>query len=109
MSRLATGVWVSAYRARLEAKGIGVVVAAKGDPVAGAVLVKLSTMDGQARLFHRVWDPLADTRRWDLLAEGSEEEVDAAIARQRRFDPDLWVLDVEDARGRHLLDEEGLE
>jgi len=34
--------------------------------------------------------------------------VDAAIARQRGFDPDLWVIEVEDRAGRHLLDEEGL-
>jgi hypothetical protein len=35
--------------------------------------------------------------------------VDEAVARQRRFDPDLWVIEVEDRAGRHLLGEEGLE
>jgi hypothetical protein len=43
------------------------------------------------------------------LAEGPEPDVDAAIARQRSFDPDLWVIEVEDRAGRHLLDEPGLE
>ncbi|MFV2038579.1 MAG: DUF1491 family protein, partial [Paracoccaceae bacterium] len=42
------------------------------------------------------------------LAEGEEAEVDAALARQHGFDPDLWVLEVEDRDGRHLLDEPGL-
>jgi hypothetical protein len=42
------------------------------------------------------------------LAMGPEAEVDAAIARQRGFDPDLWVIEVEDRAGRHLLDEPGL-
>jgi len=42
------------------------------------------------------------------LAEGAEADVDATIARQRQFDPDLWVIEVEDRAGRHLLDEEGL-
>ena len=32
-----------------------------------------------------------------------------AIARQRGFDPDLWVLEIESREGRHLLDEPGLE
>jgi hypothetical protein len=45
---------------------------------------------------------------WVALAEGPEAEVDAALARQRRHDPDLWVIEVEDRVGRHLLDEPGL-
>jgi hypothetical protein len=42
------------------------------------------------------------------LAQGTEQEVDGAIARQRGFDPDLWVIEVEDRAGRHLLDAPGL-
>ncbi|GKY86968.1 DUF1491 family protein [Sinisalibacter aestuarii] len=108
MSRLAAGIWVGAYLARLQAEGIPVYVVARGDETAGAVLVKLATMDGQAVAYQRVVDLLAGTRKWDVLAEGAECEVDAAIARQRGFDPDLWVIEVEDARGRHMLDEPGL-
>lgn len=108
MSRLASGIWVSAYLARLQAEGIAVYVVARGDETAGAVLVKLTLLDGTARLFHRVVDLTSGARRWDLLTEGPEREVDATIARQRGFDPDLWVVEVEDAKGRHLLDEPGL-
>jgi hypothetical protein len=43
------------------------------------------------------------------LAEGDEQAVDTAIGKQRSFDPDLWVVEVEDRQGRHLLDEPGLE
>jgi len=39
---------------------------------------------------------------------GTDREVDESITRQRSFDPDLWVIEVEDKHGRHLLDEEGL-
>ncbi|MCB1328864.1 MAG: DUF1491 family protein [Maritimibacter sp.] len=109
MSRLASGIWVGAYLARLQAEGIPVYVVARGDETAGAVLVKLATLDGAARAFHRVVDLMTGTRRWDVLAEGPEREVDATIARQRSFDPDLWVIEVEDARGRHMLDEPGLD
>ena len=47
-------------------------------------------------------------RTWVTLAEGDEAEVDAAVVRQRGFDPDLWVVEVEDRAGRHLLDSDGL-
>ncbi len=109
MARLAAHVWVSAYLARLQAEGIPVYVVARGDATAGAVLVKLATLDGQARVFHRVVDLMSGARRWDVLAEGPERDVDASIARQRSFDPDLWVIEVEDARGRHMLDAPGLD
>jgi hypothetical protein len=108
VTRLASGVWVSAYLARLQAEGIPVYVVARGDETAGAVLVKLATMDCAAVAFQRVADLMSGTRKWDVLAEGPEAEVDAAITRQRGFDPDLWVIEVEDARGRHLLGEPGL-
>ena len=108
MSRLASGIWVGAYLARLQAEGIPVYVVARGDETAGAVLIKLATLDGRARAYHRIVDLMTGTRKWDVLAEGPEAEVDATIARQRGFDPDLWVIEVEDARGRHMLDEPGL-
>ncbi len=108
MTRLTADMWVSAYRRRLELAGIPAYITARGDPTAGAVLVKLATMDGRATAFERSFDLMTGKRAWVVLAEGDEAEVDAAIARQRQFDPDLWVIEVEDRHGRHLLDEEGL-
>ena len=107
-ARLAAGIWVGAYMARLRQAAIPVYVVARGDDTAGAVLVKCAPMDGTACCYQRSYDLMSGTRSWVVLAEGPEEEVDAAIARQREFDPDLWVLEVEDRAGRHLLDEEGL-
>ncbi|QUJ75751.1 DUF1491 family protein [Sulfitobacter albidus] len=104
MSRLTARFWVDAYLTRLRLADIPAFVVAHGDDTAGAVLVKLSTLDGRARLFQRGFDQGA----WVVLSEGAEPEVDAAIARQRGFDPDLWVIEVEDRAGRHLLDEDGL-
>ncbi len=106
-ARLAAHVWVSAYLRRLQMEGIAVYVAARGDATAGAVLVKLALLDGTARAYLRQYDIAAEALVWQPLTEGPEAEVDAAIARQRGFDPDLWVIEVEDARGRHMLDEMG--
>ncbi|MGR3484871.1 MAG: DUF1491 family protein [Paracoccaceae bacterium] len=102
---LASRIWVDAYRARLDQQGIFAHVAARGDAVAGAVLVKCATMDGRATCHQRSFDLTSGERAWIVLAEGDEASVDAAIARQRSFDPDLWVIEVEDPRGRHLLDD----
>ncbi|MEL7125812.1 MAG: DUF1491 family protein [Pseudomonadota bacterium] len=108
MARLIARFWVDAYLARLRFADIPAFVVAHGDDTGGAVLVKLNTLDGQAVLYQRSFDLMADTRVWAELAAGAEPEVDAAVARQRGFDPDLWVIEVEDRAGRHLLDQEGL-
>jgi hypothetical protein len=108
VSRLTASFWVQAYLTRLRLADIPAFVTAHGDDTAGAVLVKLNTLDGQARAFQRSFDLMRGTRAWVVLAEGAEASVDAAIARQKEFDPDLWVIEVEDRAGRHLLDEEGL-
>lgn len=106
--RLASGIWVSAYLKRLELAAIPAFVTARGDATAGAVLVKCATLDGHARAFHRSYDLMTGARAWIVLAEGEERAVDQAVARQRQFDPDLWVIEIEDRQGRTLLDEPGL-
>ena len=101
--RLTADIWVSAYLTRLRLSEIPAFVVKRGDSTSGAVLVKLNTLDGQATSFQRRFD-----RLWSVLAQGPEADVDASIAKQRGFDPDLWVIEVEDKQGRHLLDQDGL-
>jgi hypothetical protein len=105
--RLTSDFWVQAYMARLRFADIPAFLVARGDATAGAVLVKLNTLNGRARLHGRAlgpdWTPV-----WSVLAQGPEADVDAAVARQRRSDPDLWLIEVEDRHGRTLLDEQGL-
>ena len=106
--RLTADFWVAAYLARLRAAAIPAYLSARGDPQAGAVAVKLATLDGRAQVWRRLFDPLAETRAWVRMAEGPEAEIDAGLARERARDPDLWVIEVEDRQGRHLLDGEGM-
>ena len=105
---LATRVWVDAYRRRIEQGGAFAHVARKGDGENGAVLVRVATMDGRAALYQRSFDLMSGTRAWVELATGTEAEMEAATARQAGFDPDLWVVEVEDPHGRHLLDDPSL-
>lgn len=108
MARLASGIWISAYLARLSQAGIFAHVMHRGDQSAGAISVKLALMNGRAELYTRRYD-FDGHAVWDQArAEDHEAEIDAAIARQRTHDRDLWVVEVEDPRGRHLLDDEGL-
>ncbi|MEO5619657.1 MAG: DUF1491 family protein [Cypionkella sp.] len=108
-ARLTAELWVSAYVRRLGLANMPAYVTARGDATAGAVLVKVATLDGQARCWQRSFDLMNDSRVWVVLAEGAEAEVDALVSRQRGRDPDLWVIEIEDRLGRNLLDQEGLD
>ncbi|MEM7670974.1 MAG: DUF1491 family protein [Pseudomonadota bacterium] len=108
MTRLTTEIWVAAYLTRLRLATIPAFILQKGDHTAGAVLVKLNTLDGAACCYQRSFDLMSGERQWVVLAEGDESHVDASITKQKSFDPDLWVIEVEDKSGRHLLDEPGL-
>lgn len=106
--RLATGIWVSAYLLRLRHAGIAHYITAKGDQMAGAVLVKVALLDGAARVYERSFDLALDARVWRMVADGPEAQMDALTARARSRDRDLWVIELEDRAGRTLLDQEGL-
>ncbi|MDB9801350.1 MAG: DUF1491 family protein [Yoonia sp.] len=106
--RLTAEIWVSAYLTRLRLVEIPAFVVKRGDNTAGAVLVKLNTLDGKACCFQRSFDLMTGDRKWVVLVEGEEVLVDQSVTKQRGFDPDLWVIEVEDKQGRHLLDEDGL-
>lgn len=108
MSRLTSEFWVHAYLARLRLNAIPAFVVRHGHDSAGAVYVKLNTLDGKATAFQRRFDLMADARVWEVLHEGDEREVDEALRRQAEFDSDIWVVEVEDRQGRHLLGEDGL-
>jgi hypothetical protein len=103
---LSTDIWVSALIRRVEQAGAFATVARKGDPRAGAVLVKtIDRREGATRLYAEA--TRADGERvWMRPAKAEQEqELDAYVERALRIDPDLWVVEIEDRDGRRFLTE----
>lgn len=103
---LPTDVWVAALIRRAELGGAFATVARRGDARAGGVLVKVfDTATRQAALYTEAFGP-DGARLWIRPVEpGPEGEIDAFAARQLGYDPDLWVVEIEDREGRHFLTE----
>ena len=108
--RLKAGIWVTAYLRRCSAEGLAVYVARRGDADAGAILIKVDYLNGSTMVYAPAVgapDPDRDDRRWARLTGPEpvdEERARQAIERQVSFDPDIWVIVVEDSTGTALLD-----
>jgi hypothetical protein len=108
MAELKTEIWTSALIRRASIAGAFAGVVRRGDGDAGAVLVKVATLDGRARLYGPARNG-AGERIWLDLSAGvlgnREEDVDAYARKWAESDPDLWIVEIEDRQGRHFLQE----
>ena len=108
IDRLKSSIWVQAQIKLCALQNIPLYVLSKGDPDAGAILLKICDLTGTCRLYTQT-RTLAGELAWSRgLGEGPVDEADANayIARQQSYDPDLWVIEVEDPGGRYVLDGE---
>ena len=103
---LSSDLWVGALIRRAEIGGAFATVVKKGDGRAGSVIVKAyDTSTRTARLFTEAFGPDGERLWIQPVVSDSESELDAYIARQRGYDPDLWVVEIEDRQGRHFITE----
>ncbi len=104
--RLSSDIWVYALLRRVQLAGSFATVARKGDARGGAVLVKtINRRTGQTLLWSEAVAGDGGEVWMRPLASEAEADVDAHIARAARIDPDVWVVEIEDAEGRRFLTE----
>jgi len=110
--RLKSGIWVAAYLRRCQIEGAAAVLRRRGAEEAGAIFIKVSRLDGSADLYgpapQAAFDEARPSERAFSLAIKNlplpEADIESYLVRQLRFDPDLWIVEVEDRAGRHFLD-----
>ncbi len=110
--RLKSEIWVKAYLRRCAVNGAMAVVLRHGDDDAGAIYIKVVRGDRMATVIGPAPAGLDDAdfdRRWVTHLRGAfvdESEADRYLENERRFDSDLWVVEVDDRQGRHFLGDE---
>jgi hypothetical protein len=112
MIRLKTALWVAAYLRRCQVEGVFAVVRRRGAEEAGAVFVRISRLDGTSDLFGpapqsevNAAQPVDRAFSASLAVQPAPDAaIEAYLAREVKFDPDVWILEVEDRGGRHFLD-----
>jgi hypothetical protein len=110
--RLRTEFWIKAYIRRCAVEGAAAVVVRHGDDDAGAIFIKVDRLDGTCLVFGPApagLDGAESDRRWNPCLNPSGVECGAAdnfLGREASFDSDLWIVEVEDRKGRHFLDDQ---
>ena len=105
MVRLKSAIYVQALIRRVEAQGASAYLLRRGAEEAGAVFLKLNRLDGHCVVLsparrgeERVWmRPLGDS--------ADEQRCADYLTKQIRFDPDIWIVEIEDRAGRTFVDE----
>ena len=97
---LRTDLWVAAFVRRHNDIGHICVIVQRGDPIAGQIFIEIDHLNGTASLL----TPAPATAREDgnadrlfslRFSKTEPEAIRARIARERDFDPDLWVVALE--------------
>jgi hypothetical protein len=103
--RLKSALYVQALIRRAEVAGAAAYLVRRGSEEAGAVFLKVNRLDGKTMVLspvrrgeERVWTrPLGDGADAQRCAEYFTKEL--------RFDPDIWIVEIEDREGRAFVDE----
>ncbi|KXV00756.1 hypothetical protein AD929_09155 [Gluconobacter potus] len=88
-ARLKTGLWVRAVLRRISSDGTSAMVLKKGDEDAGAVLIVLADRSGGTGVLRE------DGNGWARVDATDPAGVDAYLERQKKYDPDLWIIELE--------------
>lgn len=104
--RLKAGFFVRALIRRAEVAGAQGFVVKKGSEEAGAVFIKIAKLDGTCLVLNQITLG-EDERGWarPLGDWCDEEKARSYFEKQQKFDPDLWIVEIEDRQGRSFVDE----
>ena len=109
--RLKSEIFVSALIRLAETQGAIAVLRRRGAQEAGAIFIKLDCLDGRMA----VYGPAAQSER---LLEGVDRlftrlhkepwlesfDAEARLGNEIKFDPDLWIVEIEDRLSRVFVD-----
>ena len=104
--RLKAGIFVRALIRRVEVAGAAAFVVRGGAEEAGSIILKIAKLDGSVLVLNQARNAKGELV-WAQALGGWTPESRAAewCDKQVKFDPDLWIVEIEDREGRAFVDE----
>lgn len=99
--RITSSLFVSALMQEQRSRGNFTTVINKGSPDAGAIFIVHLGLHGKSDFYGPVpqsfLSGLDATERYFevLLSQVDQQEIDLCIEKQKKFDPDCWVIEIE--------------
>jgi hypothetical protein len=104
--RLKSELYVQALLRQVQGALAAAYVAKRGDADAGVIFIRVNRLDGTGGVLSLFTNLDGERLARVVLAPGTPEpDIDARLTREISRDPDIWVIDIEDAQGRHFLEE----
>jgi hypothetical protein len=104
--RLKAGFFVRALMRRADVAGASAFIVRKGAEEAGAVIITVSRLDGTCLILNQARDGKGNLVWARPLSDWGEEfKARTWLDKQIKFDPDLWIVEIEDREGRAFVDE----
>lgn len=104
--RLKAGIFVRALLRRVQVEGASAFIVRSGAEEAGSIILIVARLDGTVLVLNQVRDAKG-ALAWAKALGGWSDEARAATwcDKQVKFDPDLWLVEIEDPQGRAFVDE----
>lgn len=111
--RLRSDIWVAAYLRRCGVEGVSAVLRRRGAAEAGAIFIKVDHLNGSATLYGPAPQSLAAEapngvdRIFARAHTGQcidSSDAEERLKRETAFDPDLWIVEVENGMDGAWLD-----
>jgi hypothetical protein len=104
--RLKAGIFVRALIRRAEVAGASAYVVKKGVEESGAIFLRINRLDGTSTVLSQARQGEGDLVWMKPLGDAADEEkTKTYFDKQIKFDPDLWIVEIEDREGRPFVDE----
>ena len=113
--RVTSDIYARALMRRAENGGAFATLARRGAAEAGVIHVLVDDLAGHLTLYgpsvawrERETVGMDDRRFAPVLRTADRGEVEARLAREAAFDPDFWVIEIEDREARPFIEPDAL-
>jgi len=102
---LKSEIWIKAQIRLCDINLISAMVIRRGDSDAGAILLKINRLDAGVEVLCQTRDTEGNHAWMRGTGESliSETEAETYIRKQIQYDPDLWVLEIEDPKVQYVI------